>query len=105
MTANLVFLGLALLIFGLYNAIFLGGFFRTAVYFGKPFIAYAVLSLLVIVLGEALHHVPGLEKLNAFGFEDIGLQLAAFGLGLAAFGAMTVLSLQKAVRRIGRIDL
>ena len=38
----------------------------TAYQLGKPFITYIVVAFLVIGTGEALHHIPGLEALNAF---------------------------------------
>ena len=48
MGANLVFLGYALLLFGLFNLIFVRGFFRTGYYYGKPFIAFCVVCMLMI---------------------------------------------------------
>ena len=75
MNANPFFLGCALVIFGVFNLIFLGGFFRTAYSLGKPFITYIIVNFLLIGIAEALHHFPGMEALNAFGFDHIGLQL------------------------------
>ena len=40
MNANLFYLGAALFVFGLFNVIFVGGFFRTAHELGKPFVIY-----------------------------------------------------------------
>ena len=40
MNANPFALGMAFFIFALFNAIFVGGFFRTAYKFSRPFIAY-----------------------------------------------------------------
>ena len=42
MNANPFCLGMALLIFGLFNVIFLGGYFKTAYELGKPFVLYIV---------------------------------------------------------------
>ena len=105
MNANLFAVGGALLIFGLFNAVFLGGFFKTAYKLGKPFIAYIVVGFLTVGILEALHHVPGLEAVNAFGFDHIGLQVALLFAGLAAFIIMTLLSYRCACRRFERIDL
>ena len=105
MNANLFALGGALLVFGLFNVIFLGGFFKTAYKMGKPFVIYCIASFLVIFAMEALHHIPGLEAVNAFAFELFGLQLALFLAGLAAFAAMTLLSYRSACRHFERIDL
>ena len=105
MTANPFFLGMALLLFGLFNTIFLGGFFKTAYKLGKPFVTYIVVAFAVIGAAEALHHFPGLEALNAFGFDHFGLQLALFAAGALCFIALTVLSYKKACENFERIDL
>lgn len=105
MGANLVFLGYVLLIFGLYNAVFVRGFFRTAYYFGKPFIFYGIVSMLVIAAAEVLHHIPGLEALNAFGFAQIGTQLTVFLAGAVCFLLLTCLAVRSSVKSFEKIDL
>ena len=105
MTANPFFLGMGLLLFGLFNTIFLGGFFKTAYKLGKPFVTYIVVTFAVIGAAEAMHHFPGLEALNAFGFDHFGLQLALLAAGALCFIALTVLSYKKACENFERIDL
>jgi len=105
MNANFFFLGCALLIFGLFNAIFIGGFFRTAYKLGKHFVIYILVAFAVIGIAEAAHHVPGLENLNAFGFEHMGVQMASLTAGAVAFAALTYLSYNKACRDFEKIDL
>ena len=105
MNANLFALGGALVIFGLFNVIFVGGFFKTAYKIGKPFVIYIIASFLVLGVLEALHHVPGLEALNAFGFDHFGLQLVCLLAGLAVFLIMTLLSYRAACRHFEKIDL
>ena len=105
MNANPFFLGMALLIFALFNVIFLGGYFRTGYNLGKPFVIYIVVAFVTIGIAEALHHVPGLGALNAFGFEHIGLQLITLILGAACFAVLTYLSYNKACRDFEMIDL
>ena len=105
MNANLFFLGCVLLIFGLFNAIFLGGFLKTAYKLGKYFVIFIAVCFAVIFLAEAAHHVPGLGALNAFGFDHIGLQLLTLLAGAAAFVVLTFLSYNKACKDFERIDL
>ena len=105
MNANLFALGGALVIYGLFNVIFVGGFFKTAYKIGKPFVIYIIASFLVLGVLEALHHVPGLEALNAFGFDHFGLQLVCLLAGLAVFLIMTLLSYRAACRHFEKIDL
>lgn len=105
MNANFFALGMALFIFGLFNLIFIGGFFKTAYKFGKPFVTHIIVTFVMIGIGEALHHVPGLGTLNAFGFEHFSLQFGLLALGAAAYIALTVLSYRCACRKFERIDL
>lgn len=105
MGANFVFLGFALLIFGLFNAVFIGGFFKTGYYFGKPFIVYCLLIFPVIALAETLRHLPGLEALGALGFSHLLLQSAVLLSGAAAFTLLTLSGLRRSVRHFEKIDL
>ena len=105
MNANLFAAGCALFAFGSFNVIFLGGFFKTAYNLGRPFITYIIVVFLVITVFEALHHIPELEALNAFGFDHIGLQLALLLAGFAAFAVMTLLSYKSACSNFEKIDL
>ncbi len=105
MNANPFALGMALLIFGLFNLIFVGGFFRTAHKFAKPFVAYIIAAVLVIGAGESVHHVPGFEAVNAFGFEHILLQLALFAAGAVCYAMLTLISFRNACKNFEKIDL
>ena len=105
MNANCFALAAAFVIFGLFNWIFVGGFFRTAYRFARPFVCYIIAAFLTVGLAEALHHVPGLEKLNAFGTEALGLQLGLLAAGILLFLVMTLLSCRRAEARFEKIDL
>ncbi len=105
MNANPFFLAMALLIFAVFNLIFVGGFFRTAYKIGKPFVIYIVVTFVVIFIAEALHHVPGLGALNAFGFDHAGLQFSLLAAGIVLYAGLTLLAYRKACRDFERIDL
>jgi hypothetical protein len=105
MNANFFFLGMTLLIFGIFNGIFVGGYYRTAYQLGKPFMSYIFVSFFMIFISKALHHMPGLRLLNAFGFNHIGIQSALLFAGVAAYALITALSCKKACRDFEKIDL
>ena len=105
MNANLFALGTALVIFGLFNAVFVGGFFKTAYKFAKPFVTYIIICFITVGIAESLHHFPGLGALNSFGTENMTLQLITFAIGIALYAIMTVLSCRRACRNFERIDL
>ena len=105
MNANLFALGMACVIFGLFNWIFVGGFFKTAYKFARPFVTFIIVCFLVIFVTEALHHIPGLEWLNAFGADNIAIQIILLLAGIFIFLVITVLSYKKACKQFEQIDL
>ena len=105
MNGNLFALGMAFVGFGLFNLIFVGGFFKTAYKFGRPFVGYIIAVFLTIGIAEALHYIPGFGFLNAFGMEYFAVQLLSMGLGVVFYLAVTLLSYQKACKRFEKIDL
>lgn len=105
MTANPFALGMALVIFGVFNLVFIGGFFKTAYKFAKPFVVYIIIAFLIIGFAEALHHIPGFEALNAFGFEHAALQLCLLAAGALCFALLTWFSYMRACKCFEKIDL
>lgn len=105
MNANPFFLGMALLIFAMFNWVFIGGFFRTAYQFGKPFVLYIIVCFLLIGLAETLHHIPGLAAVNAFGFDHLPLQLSLLLGGAVLYVLVTVFSYRASCARFEKIDL
>ena len=105
MNANPFYLGSDLFIFGLFNVIFVGGFFRTAYQIGKPFVIYIIAAFLTLGICESLHHFPGFAAVNAFGFDHIVLQLTLLLGGALLYAVMTYLSYRKACADFEKIDL
>ena len=103
--ANLTYLGVVLLIFAMYNVIFLGGFFKTAYKFGKPFIVFIVATMLLVGLAEVLWHVPGCAFLGAAAGPGLRRQLPVLLACAVIFIAGTLVSLKVSQRRFERIDL
>lgn len=105
LTANLVFLGYALVIYGLFNFLFVRGFFKTAYKFGKPFVSFTVVGFLVIALAESLRYIPGLEALNSLGFNNLSIQLIGLMVGFIINVLLNYISYKCSVKSFERIDL
>lgn len=105
MNANLAYLGYELVIFGLFNLIFLPGFFKTGYYVGKPFLFFSIGAIVVVSVGETLHHIPGMEALNLQTGEGLPIQACVFALGLVFYVGSFALSLRRSVKRFEQIDL
>lgn len=104
MNANPYALGAGLVVFGLFNFIFIGTFFKTAYKFGS-FIVYIIISILVIGAFESVHYFPGFAAVNAFGFDDIVLQLVLLGSGIVLYVILTLISYRRAKIWFEKIDL
>lgn len=105
MNANPFAVGTALLIFGLFNLIFVGGFFRTSQRVGRPFLCFIAAALLTIATAEALHHFPGLAFLNAFGTDCLSAQLLLLLCGVILFALLTGISYSLSCRNFEKTDL
>lgn len=105
MGANLMFLAFVLLIFTAFNVFFIGGFFKTAYRFGKPFVIFGAVSFLVIGSAETLHHLPGMEWSNTLDFSGALRQLPVLLAAAAVYFGATALSCKVSQRRFEKIDL
>lgn len=105
MNANLATLGYLFIVLALFNIVFIPGFYKTAYYFGKPFIIFGAVSFIFIGICETLHHLPGLEFLNTTGWDEIGIQCAILGGGILLFVIGTALSAKISAKRFEKIDL
>ena len=104
MNANMAYLGYTMIVFAVFNSIFLAGFFKTTYKIGKPFIIFCVVSFIIIIMGEILHHIPDLESLN--NPSNLSMpQVVIFAIGVVVFMLCTWLSYQKAVKDFEGIDL
>lgn len=105
MNANLIYLGYILLIFLAFNIFFLGGFFKTAYYYGKPFISFTLIAFLLCGIFETIHHINGLRQLNNPGFENFIIQFIIFMGALIIYIFGTVMSLKKSIKTFSNVDL
>lgn len=105
MNANFFAVGAAFVLWGLFNLIFVGGFFKTGYKVGRPFVIYTIVAFLGIGVFEALHHMPGLKMLNAFGTENIGSQTASLIIGIVLWVLTTVFSQKRSCAHFETIDL
>ena len=105
MGANLIFLAFVLLIFAAFNVVFIGGFFKTAYRFGKPFVAFVIVNFVIIGIAETLHHLPGLAWMNALDFSYPVRQTAILLAGVLIYLALTQTACRLAQEKFEKLDL
>lgn len=105
MAANLIYLAFVLLIFAVFNWIFIGGFFKTAYGIGKPFVVFIVINFIIIAIAEALHHLPGLGWIDTPDFNCAGGQVIILATAAIIYTVATVASCRISQNRFEKIDL
>ena len=104
MNANPVYLSCLLLVFLSFNILVPGTYWKTGYSLGKPFVAFSVAALVIVAIGEALHHIPGLECLNAPSGE-LAIQLPVLLVSMAAYLLGSWAAMVNAQRHFETVDL
>ena len=105
MAANFTFLAFVLLIYAAFNWFFVRGFFKTAYYYGKPFILFIIAATIIIATAEILHHLPGLAFLNDIAGNGITIQLLLLLASAIIYVVTTILALRQSQQKFVKIDL
>ena len=105
MNANQFFLAGNLLVFALFNLLFVGGFFKTAYKYGRPFLIFSIASFLLVTVAETLHHIPGLEFLNSTDTIGDGRMWLILVIALAVYIFVSAMSCRASVKRFEAVDM
>lgn len=103
--ANVAFYGFGLIIYALFNLIFLPVFFRTAYKVGKAFILAVIPASLGIVVMEVLVHLPGLNWLDSIEPAVMMRQLPILISGILLYGLGILAAYHISARRFAAVDL
>ena len=104
--ANVALFGSVLLIYGVFNVVFLPVFYKTAIRAGRAFLLAVIPMTVLMVLGEALSHFPVVGPyLDATDAAGQVRQLPVLAVGLAAFALLSWLAYRKAAKNYERVDL
>lgn len=105
--ANAAFFGLALVMYALFNLLFLPAFYRTGYRVGRAFLFAGAAVLVYIVAAELLVQcVPALKaSLDTFDPATRGTRLFVLLLGAGLYAAGSLLACRLSERRFARVDL
>ena len=88
-----------------FNWIFLCGFFKTGYKFGTQFILFIVISFILIIVAEILHHIPGLEFLNSTDTLYNVTMWIILAAAFAVYALATFIACRVAMKRFERVDM
>ena len=101
--ASLALYGAGLIMYGIFNAIYLTSFFKNGYKVGSSFVKALIPMSLVMIILEVLTHFPTLSFLD--GWTAVGPQFVFFLIGLVFYVVLTYLSLRKAEKLFEAVDL
>jgi ABC-2 type transport system permease protein len=107
MNTNFAFFGLVLIMYAIFNVIFLPGFYKTA-YNVAMSILLAIAAVIVYVVGVtiAVLFVPVLRtNLNGLGASHLSSQLTVLFPGIALFALLTLVAYRISANRFEKLDL
>ena len=104
---NFAFFGFVLILYGLFNLVFLPGFYKTAYKSGLPIIiGILVATAFAIAVTTAVLVIPTLSSaLNGLGAENLACQLPVLAAGAALFILFTHLAFRLSAARFEKVDL
>ena len=107
MDVNLALFGLAPVVAGLFNALFLPRLYRNPTAVGKSFLVVSVWTFLVLFALEACCFVLPFfrDVLDTPDPQHLGAKLGVLALGAALFAALTLLGERRAERAFETVDL
>lgn len=103
--ANVAYYGFGLIIYAIFNVIFLTQFFKTAYKVGKAFILAVIPATLGVIAMEALVHFPGLAWLDGTAPDVLLRQLPIFIAGICVYAAGMSFAYYKAAHNFERVDV
>ncbi len=102
MRADFFALSLALMIFALFNFVFVKGFFYSAYSLGVPFLLYSIFAFLLVGIGELLSHFSFMHFLDhLWNIEQFALIITSCIL----YSIITLISYRMSVKRFEKLDL
>lgn len=103
--ANVAFYGFGLLIFAVFNSLFLPIFFKTAYKAGIAFLIALVPTTLIALVAEGMVYVPQLQWLDSTLINDQIQQLPILLVGFILYGLSIVIAYKISVKRFLKVDL
>lgn len=103
--ANVALFGIGLILFAVFNSVFLPSFYRTGYKVGVAFLKASIAVALIVTCDVALPHLPGLAWLDGVDRTSCLRQLPVLAICAALYGILTFFAYRQAVKRYEKVDL
>lgn len=103
--ANIAFFGFGLIVYAVYNFLYLTVLFQTAYHIGKSFVIAIIPTAAVIAIMEYAVHLPSFEWLDSLQKADLIKQLPILAVGIVIYIIGIIMTYRVASKRFEHVDL
>lgn len=103
--ANVAYYGFGLMVYALFNVIFLTQFFKTAQKVGKAFLLAVIPATVLTAVMEVIVHFPGFGWLDSVASADLLRQLPILLAGAVVYAVAMPLACRVSAKRFAAVDL
>ena len=103
--ATVAWYGFGLILYAVFDLIFLTSFYKSGYKVGKSFILAAIPMVLLMVAIEATAYIPAFSWMDSYQPEDLIIQLPILVIGFICYGVIITLAYRIAAKRFEKVDL
>lgn len=103
--ANVAFFGFGLIIYAVFNFLYLTVLFQTAYQIGKAFVIAIIPTSIIIAIMEYSVHIPSLAWFDSLQIADLIKQVPILAFGVAIYVIGIILTYRVASKRFEYVDL
>ena len=103
--ATVAWYGFGLILYAVFDCVFLTAFYKNGYKVGKSFIFAAIPMVFLMVSIEATAYIPALVWMDSYQPEDLIIQLPILVIGFICYGVIITLAYRIAAKRFEKVDL
>lgn len=103
--ATVAWYGFGLIVYAVFDLVFLSTFYRSGYKVGKAFILAAIPMVILMIAVEAVGHMSALAWLDSIQPEHLMRQLPVLVVGMICYAALLSLAYRTSVKHFDQVDL
>ena len=103
--ATLAWYGFGLAVYAVFDFVFISSFYKSGYKAGKAFLLASIPMVLLILMVEAMPHIPALTWLDSYQPKHLLMQLPILAVAIICYAALLLFAYRISVKRFDKVDL
>ena len=103
--ATLAWYGFGLAVYAVFDFVFISSFYKSGYKAGKAFLLASIPMVLLILMVEAMPHIPALTWLDSYQPKHLLMQLPILAVAIICYAALLLFAYRISVKRFNKVDL